>query len=285
MIPSDILAKIYKLELKTRRLLSGPLAGDYRSKLKGSGFEFNQLREYQQGDDIRFIDWKSSARANKMLVRQYLEDRNRTVILVVDVSASTLYGSGKTLKSELIMQLAGMLAFVALHNKDSVGLILFTDKVELYVSAGASREHVINILKTLISYKPKEKTTDIDAALKYIASLKIKNSLICFISDFTSSFETRLFKVLNKHHDIIAFRCSDAREIEFLRLGMLIFKDNETNEQININTSRNNITNILSKWRLTQKSLLNSVGIDCFDAVTDCQFTHKLVQFLRQRIA
>ena len=142
MISSD-LALIKNLELTTKKLISGPLLGDARSSLKGSGFEFHQLRDYEQGDDIRFIDWKSSARSNKMLVRQYLEDRNRTVYLVVDVSASTHYGTRSLTKSDQIKQLAAMLAFVSLHKKDSVGLILFSQENESYYSAAAAaRAHV-----------------------------------------------------------------------------------------------------------------------------------------------
>ena len=172
MLLFRLCADSYILKLTTRKLISGPLLGDARSSLKGSGFEFHQLRDYVQGDDIRFIDWKSSARSNKMLVRQYLEDRNRTVYIVVDVSASTEYGTAQYCKSDLIKQLAAMLAFVSLHSKDSVGLILFTKEVEKIIpprqGAGTC---VLHWLKRLFHYKPNIHKQNLTAPYEYLARL------------------------------------------------------------------------------------------------------------------
>ena len=214
MVPSDF-ALIRNLEIKTRKQISGPLLGEARSVVKGSGFEFHQLRDYVQGDDIRYIDWKASARSSKMLVRQYLEDRNRTVYLAVDISASTEYGTTKTHKSDLIKQLAAVLAFVSLHRKDSVGLILFTDEIEKIIPPRNSRAHVFSLVQTLFSFKPKSKRTNLAAPLNYLARLRGQKAIVCFISDFMAPVDSSLLAMVERRHDMLLFRCLDEREIDF----------------------------------------------------------------------
>ena len=281
---SSDLALIHTLELTTRKLISGPLLGDARSSLKGSGFEFHQLRDYVQGDDIRFIDWKSSARSNKMLVRQYLEDRNRTVYVVVDVSASTEYGTGKTLKSDLIKQLAAILAFVSLHSKDSVGLILFTKEVEWVMPPRQGRAHVFSLVKTLMHYKPKFQQTKLTAPLEYLARLRGQKALICFISDFMGTYDTAMLSTVGRRHDLLLFRCLDEREKEFPQVGTLIIEDNETKKMVEIAASAGAINDALAAWHRSQKEQFNAAKVDSLDLIAGKPFSGDLVRFLRTRI-
>jgi uncharacterized protein (DUF58 family) len=286
MVPADVFGIIRSLELTTKRLLSGGcLTGDNNTKFRGSGFEFNQLRDYQQGDDIRFIDWKSSTRAHKMLIREYIEDRNRTILLFVDVSASTYYGSGISLKADLMVELAGILAFTALYRKDSVGIILFTDRIEVALLPRSGRNHVIHGIKTMVTHTPLSKTTNITSALEYLASLKIKNTLACVISDFTSYLNQELLSIVSKRHELIAFRCSDKQEITFPSAGMLTFEDRETGERVTINAGRTEgMARTLSTWRLNQETIFRAARVDYFDAIVGCPFINELGCFLRQRI-
>lgn len=281
MVRPQLYKFIHQLELKTKKHLSGPLLGDWQSKQKGTGFEFSQLRDYAQGDDIRFIDWKSSAKTQKLLVREYLEERNHHVVLVVDASASQMYGSSELLKAQFVAELASMLALASLHAKDAVGLILFTDEVELVLQPSANRGQVLFLIETLFSYKPRKKTTNMAAPLNYIASLKGKNSLVCLISDFTTPIEPPLLRVLARRHEILAFRCSDERELSFPSLGTLLLQDSETDKQVEVSTQ--DISAQLKGWRDEQLTVLKSCGIDVLDIIIGRSFMHDLVQFLRQR--
>ncbi len=292
MISQELHALIAHLEITTRKQVSGPLLGDARSRLKGSGLEFNQLREYVQGDDVRFIDWKASARSGKMLVRQYLEDRNRTVYIAVDVSASTDYGTTYKLgvpqrKSDLKKQLAAVLAFVSLHSKDSVGLVLFTDTVEKIIPPRQSRNHALALVQTLYSYEPKSKRTNLAAPLEYLSRLKGQKALVCLLSDFMAPLDEaeRMLKVASRKHDLMAFRCLDPRERMFPPVGTLIFNDSEMGVQATIAGGKGDaISKALEIWHKTQKDRLNAARIDSLDLEVGCQFTGDLVRFLRHRI-
>lgn len=281
MISSD-LALIKNLELTTKKLISGPLLGDARSSLKGSGFEFHQLRDYEQGDDIRFIDWKSSARSNKMLVRQYLEDRNRTVYLVVDISASTHFGTRSLTKSDQIKQLAAMLAFVSLHKKDSVGLILFSQENEVIIPPRSSRAHIYFLVKTLFEHNAQHKQTSLQAPVEYLARLRGQKALICFISDFLGSWDAKMLKLAAHRHDLLAFRCLDAREFEFPDVGMLRIEESETGTMVEVEGA--GIDDALTHWHRQQKEQLSAAKIDCLDLVAGTSFAGDLVRFLRTRL-
>jgi len=290
MLSKDLHALIARLEIIAKKQVSGPLLGDARTARIGSGFEFNQLRDYVQGDDIRFIDWKASARSNKMLVRQYLEDRNRTMYLVVDISASTLFGSsdknGYAHKRDLMNQLGAILAFVSLHGKDSVGLILFTDTVEKVIPPRTSRSHALNLVHALFTHQPKSKKTHIEAPLDYIARLKGQRALICLISDFMESLEPykRKLSAVARRHDITFFRCLDPRELTFPAVGTLIFDDSELGVQMAIaGQSSHAINQTLAEWHAAQKELLRVARIDCLDIELGSAFTGPLTTFLRYR--
>ena len=277
-------ALIRKLELTTRKQISGPLLGGAQSNLKGSGFEFHQLRDYEQGDDIRFIDWKSSARSNKMLVRQYLEDRNRMVYVAVDVSGSTEYGIGTVLKSDLMKQLAAIFAFVSLHRNDSVGLILFSEEVEKIIPPRSSRAHVFSLVETLYSYTPKQHTTRLDAPLEYLARLRGQKALVCLISDFMNPFDGALLSLIGRHHDVMAMRCLDEREIHFPSVGTLVMEDRETLQKRETHGHGGRIQQALTLWHRAQKEKLAQSKVDSLDLVAGKPFSGELVRFLRTRV-
>jgi uncharacterized protein (DUF58 family) len=280
MVSPDISHFLHTIELKTKKMLSGPLLSDWRSRRKGSGFEFYQLRDYQEGDDIRFIDWKSSAKTQKFLVREYLEDRNRRVILAVDMSASVYYGSHH-IKIQMVQELAVTLAFIALHMKDSVGLLLFTNEIEQYIPPMASRDHVLALMNTLCTYTPKNTTTDINQVFKRLGHMHSQKSLLCLFSDFTSPFDPLLARSAARRHEVIAFRCSDARELSFPDVGVLTVENTETHERMRIATHA--VESRLQMWRDEQESLLKKSGIDVFNSTVGKPFLQDLAAFLRVR--
>lgn len=282
MVDAKIRSLIYRLELTTRKTVSGPLLGNSRSMFKGSGFEFHQLRDYEQGDDIRFIDWKASMRSNKMLVRQYLEDRMRRIYIVVDVSASMEYSSGPLKRMALVKELAAMLAFVALHSKDAVGLILYTSEVELVIPPSSSRAHVFSLVQTLFTYKPRHRTTDSSAPLTYLSRLASKRAIVCFISDFNDALNKQTISLVARHHELLAFRCLDELERSFPPVGSLIIEDSETGVQEELDGSAG-FSEQLRTWHRKQKDLLQSAKVDCLDIIVGKAFTGDLVRFLRQK--
>jgi len=281
MISSELQALISQLEITTRKHVSGPLLGDAASRLKGSGFEFNQLRDYIQGDDIRFIDWKASARTGKTLVRQYLEDRNRVMYIVADVSASMNYGTTGQTKADLVKQLGAVLAFVALHSKDSVGLILFSDEIEKVILPRQSRNHTLNIIKTLFTYEPQHKKTNLSVAFDYLARIKGQRGIVCFLSDFMGKLEGPFMRVVPRKHDVMAFRCLDPKERRFPQVGTLRFEDRETGRELAIASGQNAA---LQRWHDQQRELLVGSRIDMLDIEVGSSFTGDLLRFLRQRM-
>ena len=205
MIDKENLRKIRHIEIATRRLLSGSLVGDTRSRLKGTGFEFDQIREYQQGDDVRFIDWRASARMNKFLIKEYVEERNRTVVLAVDCSASQRFASGNKLKSEVISQVASVLALVANYGSDNVSLVLFSDKIECFIPAGRGRNHTRAIMEVIFGFQPTGKETAISCALEHVAKQNRKDGILFLISDFIDdhSFDKSL-SIVSRMYDTVA---------------------------------------------------------------------------------
>lgn len=289
MISKDLQALIARLEITAKKQVSGPLLGDAKSARIGSGFEFNQLRDYIPGDDIRFIDWKASARSGKTLVRQYLEDRNRTIYLAVDLSGSTGFGTAgdasMATKSDLMKQLAAVLGFVSLHCKDAVGLVLFTDTVEKVIPARHSRNHTLALVHTLFAYEPHSKRTQLAAPLEYLSRLK-QRSLVCLISDFMVPLEeeARKLAALAGRHDVMAFRCLDPRELSFPSVGTLVFEDSERGVQAPIaGQDAHGINQALSSWHNAQRELFAAARIDCLDIELGSTFTGALATFLRYR--
>jgi uncharacterized protein (DUF58 family) len=279
LVAPEIVSKIKQLEIFTRRLLNGTLVGDSRSAIKGTGFEFDQIREYAFGDDIRFIDWKASARNDKLLVKQYIEERSRTIFLAVDVSQSSLFGSGKQNKNSRIVELASVLALVAQHGKDHV---------EAYIPPGSSLHHIHHIMETMLSFQPKQSTTDISKALQHLLSVKKSDAIVFLISDFIDDkLDTYLAQAARKY-DLIAVRCLDANEKLIPAVGFITVEDLETGElvELDLRNSRNNeVRRFLTARVDTQNKLLRRCGVDLFEVSPErTDYLCEMINFFRRRM-
>ena len=220
MIAAEIAQKIKELEIHTRRMLAGSLIGGSKSRQKGFGFEFDQLRSYQYGDDVRLIDWKGSARnANNLLVRQYFEERNRTIMICLDLSASTMFGSTELLKQEIMQQIAGVLALAGQYSQDQVGLILFSDRIEKTIPAAKGDKHVHEILSNLFAYQAVGTGTDFDVLCEYVANRVVKRAIVLVISDFIGSNFSRSVKKIAHDKEVIAIQVSDPQETNLSSFG------------------------------------------------------------------
>lgn len=286
LISPDIVSKIKQLEIFTRRLLNGALVGDSRSAIKGTGFEFDQIREYSFGDDIRFIDWKASARNNKVLVKQYIEERSRTIFLAVDVSQSSIFGSGDFTKHSRIIELASVLALVAQHGKDHVGLLLFSDEVEEYIPPGSSLHHVHHIMESLLTFKPQQSKTDITKALKHFLSVKKSDAILFLISDFIDeSLDTYLAQAARRY-DLIAVRCLDSNEKTFPVAGFITVEDLETGELVELDVRNNEVKDFLAARIDSQNKLFRRYGIDLVDVAPERNdYLAEMVKFFRRRMS
>lgn len=292
-ISDDILKKIRHIELYTKRLLSGSLIGDTRSAVKGSGFEFDQIREYQPGDDVRFIDWRASARMNKILIKQYIEERSRTILLAVDVSASSYFGLSGLLRHDIAAQVASVLALVTEYSKDQVGLILFSDEVEHYIPPSRGKHHVHAIMEQVFAYKPKHTRTNIKSALERIAKLKRKDTMAFVISDFIDEGFDKELAIVSKMFDVIAIRCLEETEKELPHVGFITVEDIETGDRYMLDTRKRGISwwgtnssvNNFLKARLEeQNNLFRKYGVDVIDIKSNRPFVEELIRFFGQRM-
>jgi uncharacterized protein (DUF58 family) len=280
-LSKEVLQKVRNIEIHTRRLLSGTQLGDYSSARKGSGLEFDQLREYQPGDDIRFIDWNSSARQDKVMVREYIEERNRTIMLVVDGSASQFYGSSSQLKQDLVAQVASVLAIIADSCKDFVGLILFEDEVKTVLPAKHGRKHVHAVMEQLFIHQGTKKTS-ITKALERLIAMKRKDMVVFLLSDFIDTGYEKLLKIVCKKYDTVAIRCLDKCEKSFPSVGYVQMVDSETGEQALVHAT--NLPGILQTRLKTNNDLLKRCGAELLELETEQPFVGQLVRFFRQRM-
>lgn len=287
MLAPDIQKKVSLLQLHVKKLLKGIFSGDYRSNQKGYGIEFEQLREYQLGDDIRFIDWKSTARANKMLVKEYIHEHNKTVLIVLDVSASGLYGSSDLLKKDFNAQIATVLALAADFSKARIGILLFSNDIELYIPPGLGAAHLNAVLSKLWSYEPKNRTTHCAAALKFLAQISKKDTLLFLISDFIDnhSFEKEL-GIVAQRYDLVVVRSVDELEQKFIPTGFLYTQDCETDKMVLLDGRKGSqkLSEFLKKRINIQDALFRKYGIDSIDLVTNKSFMDTLLLFFARRL-
>ncbi len=285
MLFSDINAELQYLELITRKIASGSLVAHDKSRYKGTGFEFDQLREYQQGDDIRFVDFKSSARAQKMLVRQYLEDRSRTIMLIIDTSGSTYYSSSTELKAAYIRRLAALVAFAGLYAHDAVGYIGVSDTVDFYIPPRCSREHTLQSLHAIVSYGATQcRGTVLDAALHHLMSLSCKRMLVFIISDCLGSVNAALLQAAARRHECVIIRCLDTFEDAIPELGILTVQDSETGALLPMRIQGSIATNSLAAYHEKQRVAYASLGVDMFTIYTGKAYIIDFAHFLRQRL-
>ncbi len=287
----DILKKIRRLELKTRGMVEAAFAGQYRSVFKGRGMNFEDVREYQPGDDVRTIDWNVTARFGEQhgdaYVKRFTEERELTVMLVVDVSASGDFGSVHLSKRELAAEVACMFAFSAIRNNDKVGLILFSDDVEIYIAPKKGRAHTLRLIREILFFEPKGRGTEVGGALGYLNRVLHRRSVVFLISDFQAPDFSRQLSVTSRRHDLIAIPIVDPREEELPDVGLVTLEDAETGEQIEFNTSdpRARRAYIAAAEQSTAERLrdFRRKGIDAISLQTDQDYVPALRAFFRNR--
>lgn len=285
--PGEILKKIRRIELRTRRLVQASFAGAYQSVFKGRGMNFEEVREYTPGDEIRTIDWNVTARMNTPYVKKFTEEREMTVMLLVDVSASGTYGSVENSKRELAAEVASILAFSAIQNNDKVGLILFTDEVELFIPPKKGRLHTLRVIREMLYFEPKRKGTNIANALDYLNKVTSRRAVVFVISDFMSADFTKPLTVAAKRHDLVAMPVIDPGEEELPPVGILTLEDAETGEQIDINTSNRAVANafaaIEERRHAELARMLRQRRIDSIPLRTDKDYLMALRSFFETR--
>ncbi len=287
METSELLKKVRKIEIKTRGLSNQIFSGEYHSAFKGRGMTFSEVREYQAGDDIRTIDWNVTARFNHPYVKVFEEEREMTVMLLVDVSASGAFGTQKQFKQELITELCAVLAFSSIQNNDKIGVIFFTDKIEKFIPPKKGKSHVLRIIRDLIEFKPENKKTNITTALKYLTGAIKKRSIAFVISDFVSPDFSDALKIANKKHDVVALRVFDKRENELPNIGLVKMLDVESNEFKWIDTSDKKVRNTFvanaKKREDYIKNTFNKSGVDIANINTAESYIQPLTNLFKRR--
>ena len=287
MSTSALLKKVRKIEIKTKGLSNHIFAGEYHTAFKGKGMAFSEVREYQPGDDIRSIDWNVTARYNSPFVKVFEEEREMTVMLLIDVSASGNFGTQEQFKRELATELAAILAFSAINNNDKVGVIFFTDKVEQFIPPKKGKSHILRIIREVLAFQPTGKGTDIATALEYFSAV-IKKRSICFIlSDFMSKEFDMPLKIASKKHDLVALRIHDTREDTLPNVGLVPMQDAETEQMLYVDTSSKKVRDNFAKNRAnaTEKlrKLLPASGVDLIDITTGTDYVKPLINFFKTR--
>jgi len=286
-VPAELLEKIRRIEIRARRLLNTALLGEYHSVFKGRGMEFNDVREYVPGDDIRTIDWSVTARLNAPFVKQFVEERELTVMLAVDVSASGGYGSSGRSKLDIATEIAALLAFSAIRNNDRVGLVAFSDRIEKFVPPRKGREHVLRLIRELVFLQPEGRGTDMNAALNYLNRVQRRRAVVFLISDFYAPDFSATLRVSGRRHDVIALAVTDPAELELPAGGLLRLEDAETGQEVVVDAGdrrvRERYHHMALEARVTRHSLLNSVKVDTIDIATDEPYMPPLYQFFQRR--
>jgi len=287
MIPKEILKNVRRIEIRTRNLVDTVFSGEYHSVFKGRGMEFSEVREYQPGDDVRTVDWNVTARMGHPFVKVFDEERELTVMLMVDASSSGEFGTVRQMKGEIAVEICALLAFSAIKNNDRVGLIIFTDEIERFVPPKKGRKHVLRVIRELLYFEPQGRRTDISAALEYLNRVMTRRGVVFLVSDFMSEeYETAL-KIANRRHDLIALTITDPRERELPNVGLIELEDAETGEEILIDTAdpevRRMFSGITTEGKEARDRLFRSVGVDSVDVTTDHPYVDPLMRFFRMR--
>ncbi len=287
LLPGEMVRRIRRIEIRTRRLVNESLAGEYHSVFRGRGMEFSEVREYQPGDDIRTIDWNVTSRMGHPYVKKFVEERELTVALVVDASGSRDFGSTTWLKGEMAAEVSALLAFSAIQNNDRVGLLQFTDRIEKHVPARKGRTHVLRVIRELLVGVPSSRGTDIGAALDYAMRVFRKRSVMFLISDFMArSYEQALMRAARRH-DLIAVVITDPREETLPRIGLMDLEDAETGERLVVDTSDERFQKEFSARvdgrRQERRRLFRQLGIDTVELGTDRPYDLPLVRFFETR--
>jgi len=287
MIPKELLQKVRQIEIRTRRIVDSVMSGEYHSAFKGRGMEFSEVRSYMDGDDVRTIDWNVTARMGAPYIKKYKEERELTVMLVVDASSSGNFGSVDKFKGEMAVELCSLLAFSAIRNNDRVGLIIFTSEIEVFIPPRKGRNHVLRVIRELLYFQPKRKGTDIGNALKFLNRMQTRTCVAFLVSDFISAnFEAPL-RVASKRHDLVTISITDPREETIPKIGLIELEDAETGETVLFDTGNRKSMAIyrraMADRRTRLEELLRSTGVDEIRVSTETGYVKPIVTFFKKR--
>jgi uncharacterized protein (DUF58 family) len=287
MLTVEALRQVRRIHIRTRRLVDGIFAGEYHSVFKGRGMEFAEVREYVPGDDVRTIDWNVTARLGHPYVKRYVEERELTVMLLVDLSASGQFGSVAKLKSEVATELCALLALSAIKNNDKVGLILFTDQIERFVPPQKGKNRALRVIREMLYFAPERRGTDLGLALEYLYRISRRRSVSFLLSDFLAAGYERALRLARRRHDIIPICISDRREASLPNLGLLTLSDLETGQQVLVDTGSARVREEYRRRReaavAERRRAFRALGIDSIEVQTDQPYIHPLMRFFRQR--
>lgn len=287
MDTKELLKKVRKIEIKTRRLSDHIFGGEYHSTFKGRGMTFSEVRQYQYGDDVRNIDWNVTARYNEPFVKVFEEERELTMMLMADVSGSKLFGTQNQFKDEIVTEIAATLAFSATQNNDKIGLILFSDEIELYIPPKKGRSHVLRIIRELLEFQPKSKSTDIAQALKFLSNVMKKKAIVFVLSDFIADDYKQTLKISAGKHDITGIRIYDKHEESIPNIGMVQMQDEETGELMLVNTASKKVRNNYGKFYSEKvnyfKDAFTKSGAGTVDCRVDESYVKKLLGYFKRR--
>ena len=289
MNEKEILKKIQRIEIFTNRLVNTVFAGEYESVFKGQGITFDEVREYQVGDEIRTIDWNVTARMGQAYIKKYVEERELVMMLVVDMSASTSFGSIAETKAEIAAEIAALLAFSAIKNNDKVGLICFTDTVEHFVPPRKGKRHVLRVVRDILHFQPKQSGTNIETALSFVDRVLKPHSVVFLISDFKDTGYEKQLRLSGKRHSLIAITLQDRREVELPDVGLIELEDAESGETVIVDTrsekARRMYTELNQRADAERRQIFRASQVDSIHIRTDESYVKPLIRFFRQRAA
>jgi len=287
MDTKELLKKVRKIEIKTRRLSDHIFGGEYHSTFKGRGMTFSEVRQYQFGDDVRSIDWNVTARYNEPFVKVFEEERELTMMLMVDVSGSELFGTTNRFKKDIITEISATLAFSALQNNDKVGLILFSDEIELFIPPKKGNSHVLRIIRELLEFSPKSNKTNIGEAFKYLTNVMKKKAIVFVLSDFMATDYKQTLKITGKKHDVTGIRIYDEKEEHIPNLGVVQMLDSETGSLKLVNTQSKNVRNAYGEYYRNRvdyfKDTFTKSGCGILDCRVDESYVKKLLGYFKRR--
>ena len=287
MIPKEVLKKIRRIEIRTKKLVNDLFSGEYHSTFKGQGMEFEEVRQYEPGDDIRLIDWNVTARTGYPHIKKFKEERELSVVLLVDASSSGQFGTRKRFKSETAAELCALLAFSAIKNNDKVGLIIFTDSIEKFVPPKKGRGHVLRLIREILYFRPQGTQTDIGGALEYFTKVIKRKSVVFLVSDFLSEGFYKPLRIANNKHDIIAVKITDPRETRFEDVGLIELEDAETGEVIMVDTASRTFRREFAARAQEDTSALEKgfklINLDFINIHTDQSYIVPLINFFKVR--
>ncbi|MBN1435891.1 MAG: DUF58 domain-containing protein [Sedimentisphaerales bacterium] len=295
MLDKELIKQIRRIQIYTNRAVNEAFAGEYESTFKGRGMQFDEVREYTPGDDVRSIDWNVTARTGRPHIKRFVEERELTVMLLVDLSASGEFGSTDKFKNEMAAELCAVLAYSAIKNNDKVGLITFTDRIERFIPPKKGSQHVLRVIRELLCHDATHRTTDIGGALDYLARVMRKRAIVFLVSDFLPTNNgskpddglKHNLALLNKRHDLISVVVRDRRERHLPRLGLVELEDAETGRTVLVDTNSRGMQKrygvLAEQFDHELHNMLRGIGVDAIDVATDRPFTHELVRFFKMR--